>query len=263
MSDDPAALVIRRADLSRSAPPKWAWDRWLVIGYLNLLIGNEGIGKGAFASWLIARLTQGELPGDYFGRPVAVGILGDEDSFDDVWVPRLHAQGANLELVVQIEGPDGGFVNVAADRERLGQVVLQHQIQTLFCDQLLDNLGAGTDDWRQKAVRDALQPIRALARELTILVLGTLHPNKRAETFRHLVSGAEPSTPSADQACCSHNTPTTTKPVSSPAAKATSPKHPTRSNSGSTNTASQPTDTTSASRSPPTSPPAHSPSTTS
>jgi hypothetical protein len=183
-------LVLRRADLSRSAPPRWAWVSWLVIGYLNLLIGNEGVGKGTFVCWVLARLTRGELPGDLYGHPINVGILGDEDSFDDVVTPRLHACGADLNRVLQIEGPDGGFVNIAADRERLGQVVLQHQLGALYCDQLLDNLGAGTDDWRQKAVRDALQPLRALARELEVLALGTLHPNKRADSFRSLVSGA-------------------------------------------------------------------------
>jgi hypothetical protein len=161
-----------------------------VLGYLNLLIGNEGVGKGTLIAWVIARLTRGELPGDLRGQPVNVGVLGDEDSFDDVWVPRLHAAGADLEGVVQIERPDGGFVNVSEDREKLAATIQQQGLRVLFFDQLLDNLGAGTDDWRQKSVRDALQPLRALAREFEIAVLGCLHPNKRADSFRQLIAGA-------------------------------------------------------------------------
>ncbi len=185
-----AGLAVRAADLSKSAPPRWAWQDRLVIGYLNLLIGNEGVGKGTLMAWTIARLTRGELPGDLAGKPIGVGVLGDEDSFADVWTPRLHAAGADLDRVFQIERPDGGFVNVAEDRDKLTIAIAQYRLGMLFFDQLLDNLGAGTDDWRQKAVREALQPIRALARELEIVTLGALHPNKRADSFRHLVSGA-------------------------------------------------------------------------
>jgi hypothetical protein len=184
------ALVAHRADLSRARPPRWVWDKRIVIGYLNLLLGNEGVGKGTLIAKLIAELTHGRLAGDLHGQPVGVGIIGDEDSFDGVWTPRLHAADADLERVVQIERPDGGFVNVREDRDKLADVVKQHNLGALYFDQLLDNLGAGTDDWRQKAVRDALRPLQALARELDIAVIGSLHPNKRGTTFRELMAGA-------------------------------------------------------------------------
>jgi hypothetical protein len=120
---DDGGLVVRAAKLERAQPPRWAWERRIVLAYLNLLLGNEGIGKGTLIAWLIARWTLGQLPGDLRGRPINVGVLGDEDSFDDVWTPRLHAAGADLARVVQIERPDGGFVNVKEDRERLARVV--------------------------------------------------------------------------------------------------------------------------------------------
>lgn len=183
-------LRVRSADLTRARPPRWAWKDRLVIGYLNLLLGNEGIGKSVMMAWLIAQLTRGKLEGDLYGTPVTVGVLGDEDSFDDVWAPRLHAAGADLDRVVQVDRPDGGFVNLREDHDKLTAVVIEHALQVLFFDQLLDNLGVGTDDWRQKAVREALQPLRALARELDIAATGCLHPNKRADNFRSLVAGA-------------------------------------------------------------------------
>ena len=37
--------------------------RSFLLGYLNLLVGDEGVGKGTLLAWLIARLTRGELPG--------------------------------------------------------------------------------------------------------------------------------------------------------------------------------------------------------
>jgi hypothetical protein len=182
-------LEFKTADISRSKPPRWAWQHRIVIGRLNLLLGNEGIGKGALSAWLIARLTRGELDGDLKGVPVNVGIVGDEDDLDSVWSPRLHAAGADLGRVCQIERPDGGLVNVGEDRARLTRLVRDTDIKVLYFDQLLDNLGAGTDDYRQKAIRDAVAPLRMLARELEIAALGTLHPNKKGRTFRELSSG--------------------------------------------------------------------------
>jgi hypothetical protein len=139
---------------------------------------------------MIARLTLGQLDGDLKGTPVNVALVGDEDDLDSVWTPRLHAAGAELDRVCQIERPDGGLVVVREDRERLTRLVRDAGISVLYFDQLLDNLGAGVDDWRQKQLRDAIAPLRALARELEIAALGTLHPNKRGSSFRELVSGA-------------------------------------------------------------------------
>ena len=184
-----SGLTVHSADLSKAIPPRWAWEGRLVLGYLNLLIGNEGIGKGVLIAHLIARLTHGELPGDYFGEPISVGVVGDEDSFDGVWTPRLHAAGADLSRVKQIEQVDGGFVNLKDDQKKLAAAITEHGLGLLFLDALLDNLGVSVDDWKQKPVRDALQPARAIARSLDIAVLGSLHPNKRADTFRQLVSG--------------------------------------------------------------------------
>jgi len=183
-------LIVRVADLDRAEPPRWAWQDRIVLGYLGLLIGDEGVGKGTLTAWILARLTRGELPGDLRRAPINVGVIGDEDSFDGVWTPRLHAAGADLARVKQIERPDGGFLELRHDRDALARAVVVEEIRLLFFDQLLDNLGAGVDDWRQKPVREALQPLRTLARELDIAALCSLHPNKRGDNFRQLVAGA-------------------------------------------------------------------------
>lgn len=186
----PSGLRIRTPDLARSRPPRWAWERRLVLGYVNLLIGNEGIGKGVLISWVLAQLTRGQLPGDLHGTPVVVGIIADEDSFDGVWTPRLHAAGADLDRVRHLEREDGWTVDLSEDAERLKLAADLEHVRVLFLDALLDVLGVGVDDWRSKQVRHALQPLRALAREFDIAVVGAMHPNKRADSFRQLVSGA-------------------------------------------------------------------------
>jgi len=186
----PSGLALRAADLSLSRPPRWAWQDRIVLGSLNLLLGAEGCGKGTLAAWMIARWTCGELPGDLLGEPVTVGILGDEDGFDSVWVPRLHAAGADLSRVHLIERPDGGYVELHADRDRLACAVDLEQIRVLYLDALIDNLGASVDDWRAKQVRDALAPARQIARDQDVAVLGALHPNRSGSSFRQLMAGS-------------------------------------------------------------------------
>ena len=183
-------LAVHTADLSLSKPPEWAWADRIVLSALNLIVGVEGAGKGTLACWIFAKLTRGELPGNLYAVPSTVGIIGDEDGFGDVWTPRLHAAGADLDRIKLIERGDGSLVELAADRERLADVVSKEGIRLLYLDQLTDNLGASVDDWKAKSVREALAPARQLARELNCAVLGSLHPNKGGGSFRQLVSGS-------------------------------------------------------------------------
>jgi hypothetical protein len=182
-----APKLVRTADISRVKPIRWAWNGRLLLGYLNLLLGAEGVGKGTLTAWLIRQVTRGELPGDLYGKPSRVLILGDEDGFDSVWVPRLYAAGADLDLVDTLEGE----FDLGMGAAPLRFLVNRHDYKLVFFDQLLDNLGVDVDDWRAKDIRERLRPLRRVARELDVLMLGALHPNKgQRSSFRDLVSGS-------------------------------------------------------------------------
>jgi hypothetical protein len=188
--EHPSGLRIQTADLANARPPRWAWRDRLPIGYLSLILGNEGVGKSSLAAWMIARLTHGDLPGDLRHKPINVALVGDEDSFQHVWTPRLFAAGADLSRVKSIDRPEGGYIELKADQERLAMAFDLEDIGFAFFDALIDNLGAGVNDWHGRDVREALQPVRWSAREQDICTLGSLHPNKRGATFRDLVAGS-------------------------------------------------------------------------
>jgi hypothetical protein len=187
---DPSGLTIRGADMSRAEPFKWAWDQRILLGYLNLTMGEEKIGKGNLAAWVAARITRGELPGDLAGEPSLVAFVGDEDSWDGVWTPRLKAAGADLDLCKHIvEGTDGVFdVTRADDIAALGAYVQSSGVALVYFDQLLDNLG-DTDSWKDKQVRNALAPLRQCAAQTESAMMMSLHPNKRQGSFRQRLSG--------------------------------------------------------------------------
>ena len=68
-----------------------------MLGYLNLLVGEEGVGKSVFAGWVAAQTTRGRLPGTLEEAERRILVVGDEDDWNNVWTPRLKANGARLE----------------------------------------------------------------------------------------------------------------------------------------------------------------------
>lgn len=185
-----SALVVETADLANARPHSWIWHHRIVQGYLNLLLGEEEVGKSTLVAWVLAGLTRGEMQGCMNGTPCHVAILGDEDDFDNDWTPRLHAAGADLNLVHVIKRPDFGYVELADDHDKIASAMGEFDIRVLYLDQLLDNLGVKTDDWRGKQVREALIPARSMARELKLAVWASMHPNKHGNSFRELMAGA-------------------------------------------------------------------------
>lgn len=185
-------LKPRGIDMNRVQPFKWAWRDRVLVGYLNLLVGDEGVGKGTLLAWLIARLTRGELAGDLYGRPARVLIVGDEDGFDSVWVPRLFAADADLTLVCDLPVDESGALDIGRDAKKLRTMLLRDRFDVLIFDQLLDNLGADVDDWRAKSVRGAIAPLRRLIGDLDLTVIAALHTNKSdATTFRRRLAGTQ------------------------------------------------------------------------
>jgi hypothetical protein len=184
-------LRARGVRLDRVEPFRWAWDARLLLGYMNLLVGDEGVGKGTFLAWLIARLTLGDLPGDLQGEPARVLMVGDEDGFDNVTVPRLVAAGAHTEHVLDLPIVDGDALDVARDAANLAELLVAERVQVVVFDQLLDNLGE-VDTWKAKEVRAALAPLRRLAADLGVCFLCTLHTNKsNAPTFRQRIADSQ------------------------------------------------------------------------
>jgi len=184
------ALKVRRADLALAKPVRWAWQHRAPIGFLSLLIGAEGSGKGTLMAWAIARWTNGDVPGDLHGEPVRVLIVGDEDTFDSVVVPRLHVAGADLELVDTIH-EENDLLDLRENAPELRELIAAGDYRVVYFDALLDVLGVDVDDWRSKQVRDALRQLRRAARDLDVCVIGSLHPNKGTRSnFRDLLSGS-------------------------------------------------------------------------
>src|SRR5205823_5567948 len=131
-----------------------------------------------------ARVIKGELPGDRYGTPQRVLIIGDEDGYEDTWIPRLYAAGASvdeLDSMVLTLDPGDDLPDLARAAEPLLAAVHEFEIGWTIFDQLLDHIPAARDGsgvYNAKHVRDALRPFRRVASESDSAVTANMHPVK-------------------------------------------------------------------------------------
>jgi hypothetical protein len=163
------------------------------MGLPSLIIGEEGIGKGTFTAWTIARATRGGLEGDLEETPVNVLIIGDEDAFEQIWVPRLYAADADLTKLRTLD--DGEFVDdFASVNGELGAAIREDEIGLVVFDALIDHVPSspsGAEVYNPKSVREALKPLRRIVASTDVAAVGLMHPIKgNPSNFRQLVAGS-------------------------------------------------------------------------
>jgi hypothetical protein len=189
------SLVLRASEV-QSRSVRWAWLGWLPIGYLTVATGVEGLGKSVLAAWLIARLTRGDLPGEWSGQPIDVLVVASEDGISDTWRPRLELADADLEKVAFLDlSALPTDWNVRDGIEQLREAIDETGAQFVHVDALLDQMPSprgGESVNSPTFVRQALGPLKALVRELEIAVEFGLHPPKaRSADYRDLVQASQ------------------------------------------------------------------------
>jgi hypothetical protein len=189
------SLVIRAADV-QSRPVRWAWAGRLAIGYLTVQTGIEGLGKSVFAAWMLARLTRGELDGEWRGSPIDVLIVAGEDGIADTWAPRLDLAGADRNRVafLNLASLPPGW-NLRDGIDQLRAAITETGARTVFIDAALDHMPpptAGESINSPSFVRHALGPLKQAVRDLDLVCLFSMHPPKaRSADFRDLVQASQ------------------------------------------------------------------------
>jgi hypothetical protein len=195
---EPAArtsIVTRAADV-KSRSIQWAWTGRLAVSYLTVVTGVEGLGKSVFAAWLIARLTRGELPGEWHGEPIDALVIAGEDGIADTWRVRLELAGADLQRVsfLNVDQLPNGW-NLRDGIEQVRDALNETAAQFLTIDAALDHMPGpkgGESINSPTYVRQALGPLKRLVRELGIVGQFGLHPPKaRSGDFRDLVQASQ------------------------------------------------------------------------
>lgn len=163
-------------------PVRWLWSLRLALGAFNLLGGREGIGKSIVGYTLAAEITRGRLPGVYAGMPKSVMVAATEDSWSHTVVPRLMAAGADLTRVyrVEVETPNGGDspLSLPRDLPEVEAAIGDTDTVLMLLDPLMSRLDVALDSHKDGEVRQALEPLAAMADRTNCTVLGLIHVNK-------------------------------------------------------------------------------------
>lgn len=175
----PRKLFLSTGVMSKVAVTMLTWvvDHILLAGALNLFVGDPDIGKTLVAIYYIARLSSE-------GQKSVV--ICREDDYGFVWVPRLIAAGADLNLVIPVhhigDENDPEFeipwmLDDPTHREFLKQLLLKEQ--PALC--LIDPLGdfAGSKDLNKSGdVRDLTGPLNKIAKETNTAMVVNAHTTK-------------------------------------------------------------------------------------
>ena len=191
--DEPVALRRARVTWASQIEPEpvvWAWqegdDGRIPSGSLSIAAGREGTGKSSFGIWLAAQITNGKLPGSFYGKPRKVFYVAVEDSWKHTLVPRLIAGGADLSKVGRFEvvSHDNEEVTLSLphDNSLLEREARFHKVALVVIDPLMSVIGEKIDTHREREVRSALDPLAKIADRTGSLLLGIAHFNKGSGT---------------------------------------------------------------------------------
>jgi putative DNA primase/helicase len=182
-----SGLVYSRADSVTMQAIDWIWDGHLALGHHTSWAGVQGDGKSQLVYMMAAIITRGGLfPGSGQKAPLGnVIILNAEDRDEDTLVPRLVAAGADLEKVFIVQAAkDRGNArkfSLITDLDKLRKMAGEiDNVKLITFDPVSSYLGGDLDSHSNTELRNALDPITAMANDTVAAVLSVTHFNKSA-----------------------------------------------------------------------------------
>ncbi|CAN5552607.1 hypothetical protein BH11ACT7_BH11ACT7_31250 [soil metagenome] len=166
-------LVVTRGSAVKVKKLIW-WEAGLILQYaINLLAAREGKGKSTVASSWAARETR---------NGGTVLWIGTEESREHAIVPRLIANGADMDRVIFIDVQTDlgtGALMFPLDLRAIENVIHEHDVTMVFLDPAKAVVPPGFSGNDDIAVRQYLEPIAALADRCKVTIIGLAHFGKR------------------------------------------------------------------------------------
>jgi putative DNA primase/helicase len=177
-ADDPTALFIR-ADQVVTKPLEWLWPDLIPLGKLTLFAGRPKAGKSVLLCDIAARVSRGtSMP--YAERPPAgpgrVVVCMAEDDPEDMSVPRLIAAGADLRMLDLFRGE--GSISISRGIGVFERLIAGGEHRLIILDPVMSFIGGDTDTNNDASVREALWPIKTLAKRYGVAVILNSHQRK-------------------------------------------------------------------------------------
>jgi hypothetical protein len=151
------------------------------LGAITLLAGREGIGKSTITYDFISKVTNGLLPGEFYGAPKGVVIYATEDDWEPVILPRLFAAEADTSKVFRVdayEGDEKDWIRFPRDLVQLTRMCREHDVALVVLDPIMSIIDGKLDTHKDREVREVLDPLARFAATAEVSVVGLIHVNK-------------------------------------------------------------------------------------
>jgi bifunctional DNA primase/polymerase-like protein/AAA domain-containing protein/primase-like protein len=175
---------------------RWLWKNRFALGKIGLLVGLPERAKSLIVAYMAAIVTtSGNWPCKEGRSPQGrVLLLTAEDDIEDTVIPRLIAANANIEMVeivkmVKDKNNKRRMWSIASDLPLLQRKLEQFKdVVMVIIDPMSAYFGVGkVDSYRTSDVRAVLAPLKDLAEEKQISILGVLHFNKKVDITNALL----------------------------------------------------------------------------
>jgi putative DNA primase/helicase len=194
---DTRQITTERADQIAPRKLRWLWPERIPLGKITVFAGMPGQGKSLATLDIAARVTTGSKYPDAANPlpPSEVLLVAGEDDPEDALVPRLMAANADRSRVhilkaVRVSGQDHSLcldVDVKAIHEFLDD---HPEIRLISFDPISNHL-CDVSMVDEQEVRATLGPLKGIAQELDVAIIGVMHLNKKEGLSAiHRVGGA-------------------------------------------------------------------------
>lgn len=180
----PGLLTVKASEVQ----PKeldWLWQNRFLIGNVNIIAGDPGLGKSMILVDVAARATSGRAFPD--GSPCtkcSVLYSTTEDGIEDTVVPRLIAAGADLDRVHIVQGVKSLDQSemplwLSEHMAHLDKMLTEYpDITVLVIDTLQSHIGSNVATNNNASVRGVMTPLKRLAEKHHVAVLCIEHLTK-------------------------------------------------------------------------------------
>ena len=164
---------------------------------ITVLLGEEGVGKGLYCSYLVARLTSGV-------NPKKVLLISSEDHPESVIKSRLQVAGAmESQVLFMMKDPETltGVPTFPNDLPVVEQIIREQDINVLIIDPWLSVIPGNIQIKDTQQARAALDPLNTLARSTGVSIVLVTHTNRQVGTSTRNMYGATVALRQASRFC--------------------------------------------------------------